>query len=186
MTVDLNLEHQAPLPKKKDYAIGAIGAGFIMRDCHLVAYGHAGYKVVAIAAPRPAQTREVAGLRGIPKVYDTYQDLFAQGRPLNATSESAPTPLNRVALSDQRNLSASAHTLCDITGEGHMILARFENGRFPLRVQFRDQLPLGAVKLAVSRRVELEVRPALNFGWENEGPAADHHGRMVELRLHEG
>ena len=58
MTVDLNLEHQAPLPKRKDYAIGAIGAGFIMRDCHLVAYGHAGYKVVAITSQPPAQARE--------------------------------------------------------------------------------------------------------------------------------
>jgi predicted dehydrogenase len=77
MTVDLNLEHQAPLPKKKDYAIGAIGAGFIMRDCHLVAYGQAGYKVVAITAHPPAQAREVARLRGIPKVYDTYQELLA-------------------------------------------------------------------------------------------------------------
>jgi len=76
MTVDLNLEHQAPVPKK-NYAIGAIGAGFIMRDCHLVAYGHAGYTVAAITSHPPAQAHEVARLRGVPKVYETTHDLLA-------------------------------------------------------------------------------------------------------------
>ena len=31
MTIDLNLEHHAPIAKKKDYLIGAVGAGAIMR-----------------------------------------------------------------------------------------------------------------------------------------------------------
>ena len=26
------------MPEKKDFRIGCIGSGFIMRDCHLVAY----------------------------------------------------------------------------------------------------------------------------------------------------
>jgi predicted dehydrogenase len=77
MAIDLNLEHVAPPPKKKDYRIGAVGAGFIMRDCHLVAYGHAGYNVVAIASASPERAREVARLRGIPQVYNTYQELLA-------------------------------------------------------------------------------------------------------------
>ena len=50
MNIDLNLEHLPVLPRKKDYRIGAIGAGFIMRDIHLVAYKNAGFNVVAIAA----------------------------------------------------------------------------------------------------------------------------------------
>jgi len=77
MAVDLDLEHVAPPAKKKDYRIGAIGAGFIMRDCHLVAYGHAGYSVVAITSLPPEQAREVAALRGIPKVYDSSEELLA-------------------------------------------------------------------------------------------------------------
>jgi predicted dehydrogenase len=77
MTIDLNLEHLAPAPKKKAYRIGAIGAGFIMRDCHLVAYGHAGYNVVAITSAQPDEAREVAQARGVPKVYNTYQELLA-------------------------------------------------------------------------------------------------------------
>lgn len=77
MTVDLDLQHHAPPPKKKDYRIGAIGAGFIMRDCHLVAYRNAGYNVVAITSQPPEQAREVAQLRGIPKAYNTNEELLA-------------------------------------------------------------------------------------------------------------
>jgi len=45
MDIDLNLEHLPVFPRRKDYRIGAIGAGFIMRDIHLVAYKNAGFNV---------------------------------------------------------------------------------------------------------------------------------------------
>jgi predicted dehydrogenase len=77
MAIDLDLEHVAPAPRRKDYRIGAIGAGFIMSECHLVAYGHAGYSVVAIASASPEESRHVAQAHGIPKVYTTYQELLA-------------------------------------------------------------------------------------------------------------
>jgi len=75
--LDLNLEHIAPPPKRKDFAIGVVGAGFIVRDIQLVAYAHAGYNVQAIACDAPEQARSAAQLRGVPKVYDTYQELLA-------------------------------------------------------------------------------------------------------------
>jgi len=77
MTLDLNLEHLPPPPKRKDFRIGAIGAGFIMRDVHLVAYAHAGYNVVAITSQPPEGAREAARARGIPKVYATNEELLA-------------------------------------------------------------------------------------------------------------
>lgn len=77
MTVDLDLQHVAPPPKKKDYGIGVIGAGFIVRDVQLVAYRDAGYEVKAIASRQPARAEKVAKLRGIPKVYDSYRELLA-------------------------------------------------------------------------------------------------------------
>ncbi len=75
--LDLNLNHQAPPPKRKDYGIGVIGAGFIVRDVQLAAYGHAGYNVRAIACDVPALACEVAKLRGVPKAYDTCSELLA-------------------------------------------------------------------------------------------------------------
>jgi predicted dehydrogenase len=57
--VSLDLNHTAPLPKKK-YRIGAVGNGFIMRDVQFVAYRNAGFEVVANAAGPDAA--EVAAL----------------------------------------------------------------------------------------------------------------------------
>ncbi|MGD0923134.1 MAG: Gfo/Idh/MocA family oxidoreductase, partial [Terriglobia bacterium] len=96
MTVDLNLEHVPPPPKKKDYRIGAMGAGFIMRDCHLVAYHNAGYNVVAITAQPPEQAREVAQLRGISKVYDTNEELLAD--PTIEVVDIAVPPQHQLAI----------------------------------------------------------------------------------------
>src|SRR5262249_54034602 len=62
---------------RKHYRIGVIGAGFIVRDVQLVAYRNAGYNVVGIAARNVERTREVAQLRGIPKVYEDWRELIA-------------------------------------------------------------------------------------------------------------
>ena len=44
------IEHLPRLPRDKSIGIGCIGSGFIMADCHLVAYRKAGFNPVAIAA----------------------------------------------------------------------------------------------------------------------------------------
>jgi len=80
MNIDLNLEHLPLLPRRRDFRIGAIGAGFIMRDIHLLAYENAGFNVVAISSRDPAQARATAELRGIPKVHGTWQELLADDR----------------------------------------------------------------------------------------------------------
>jgi len=77
MDIDLNLDHMPRLPEKKDWRVGCVGAGFIMRDIHLVAYGRAGYNAVAITSADPEQTRATAEQHGIPKVYESYQELVA-------------------------------------------------------------------------------------------------------------
>ena len=65
----MNLAHLAPLPRDRSIGIGCIGAGFIMAECHLVAYLAAGLKPVAIFAPRRAAAEEVAARHGIPTVH---------------------------------------------------------------------------------------------------------------------
>ncbi len=61
----MNLHHQ-PAPPQKAYRIGAVGAGFIMRDVQMVAYRNAGFEVVANAAGPDAA--EVARLLDNPQV----------------------------------------------------------------------------------------------------------------------
>ncbi len=80
MPIDLMLDHMPAPPAGKDFAIGVIGSGFIIRDIQLVAYRDAGYKVVAIASAEPASARAVAELRGVPSVHATYQELIADPR----------------------------------------------------------------------------------------------------------
>jgi predicted dehydrogenase len=75
--MDLSLDYLPRLPRRKDFRIGCVGAGFIMRDCHLVAYRQAGFNPVAIASRNPASARAVAARHAIPRVYDTWQELLA-------------------------------------------------------------------------------------------------------------
>ncbi len=64
------------LPTNKDTGIGCVGSGFIMADCHLEAYTQAGFNPVAIASRNPEHAREVSTRHGIPRVYDTYQQML--------------------------------------------------------------------------------------------------------------
>lgn len=72
--VDLN--YRPTLPRRMDWRIGCVGAGFIMRDCHLVAYRNAGFNPVAIASRNPATAREVAGTHRIETVHESVEALL--------------------------------------------------------------------------------------------------------------
>src|SRR5437870_11917618 len=76
-SMDSPLDYLPRLPRRQDVRIGCVGAGFIMRDCHLVAYRQAGFNPVAIASRDPARAREVAEARGVPRCYASYDDLLA-------------------------------------------------------------------------------------------------------------
>ena len=70
------LDHLPKLPRNKNLGIGCIGSGFIMADCHLVAYRQAGFNPVAIAARNLDRTKQVAERHNIPKVYEDYRELL--------------------------------------------------------------------------------------------------------------
>ncbi len=75
--MDSPLDYLPRLPRRKDFRIGCLGAGFIMRDCHLVAYRQAGFNPVAIASRDPAHARAVAERHAIPRCHATIDDLLA-------------------------------------------------------------------------------------------------------------
>ncbi len=76
--IDLNTGPN--LPSKTDYGIGCVGAGFIMKDIHLVAYAEAGFDVVAIASRTPDNARAAADERGVGTVYDSWEELLDDER----------------------------------------------------------------------------------------------------------
>lgn len=76
----IELDYLPELPREPLPGIGCIGAGFIMADCHLVAYRAAGIQPLAITSRRPGRAAEVALRHQIGGVYATYQELLADSR----------------------------------------------------------------------------------------------------------
>src|SRR5213596_1074823 len=76
MRSSLDLEIHSPLPQRKDFRIGILGAGFIVNDCHLVAYRKAGFNPVAIASRTRAHAERTAQRHHLPRVGDSYTELL--------------------------------------------------------------------------------------------------------------
>jgi predicted dehydrogenase len=72
----MELNIHPPLPRRKDFRIGILGSGFIVNDCHLVAYRKAGFNPVAIASRTKENAQQVAQRHQIPKVYESYERLL--------------------------------------------------------------------------------------------------------------
>src|SRR5882672_2461626 len=73
-----DLDYKATMPEAPDqYGIGIIGAGFIVRDCHLVAYAQAGFRVVGITSRTRQTAEEVAAARQVSRVHDSIESLLA-------------------------------------------------------------------------------------------------------------
>lgn len=75
--MSLDLKYRPEMPTARDVPIGCVGAGFIMADCHLVAYRKAGFNPVAIYAPSAQRRDEAASRHAIPRVYDSLDRLLA-------------------------------------------------------------------------------------------------------------
>jgi predicted dehydrogenase len=75
--VDNPLNILPRLPRRRDFRIGCVGAGFIMRDCHLVAYRQAGFNPAAITSRDAARARAVAEQHSIPRCHDSVAALLA-------------------------------------------------------------------------------------------------------------
>src|ERR1043166_1409604 len=71
-----NFSIHPPMPARKDFRIGIIGSGFIVNDCHLVAYRKAGFNPVAIASYNIENAVRVAERHSISKVYESAEQLL--------------------------------------------------------------------------------------------------------------
>ncbi len=72
--MDLNIH--PILPARRDFRIGILGSGFIINECHLVAYRKAGFNPVAIASRSHAHAQRVAEHHQIGRVYATLDQLL--------------------------------------------------------------------------------------------------------------
>jgi predicted dehydrogenase len=77
MDADFAIPDPRPdFPARGDHRIGVVGAGFIVRDCHLVAYADAGWDVVALTSRSIAKAEEVASLRKVRRVYPSLEAML--------------------------------------------------------------------------------------------------------------
>lgn len=99
--LDLNLDTLPHRPPRSDYGIGVIGAGFIIRDCHLLAYQNAGFRRVAIASRTRANAEAAAELRGVERVYDRWEQLLEDPEveilDLGVPPDEQPAMLRQIA-----------------------------------------------------------------------------------------
>ncbi len=72
-----NLTSPHPLPRRRDVRIGVIGSGFIVNDCHLVAYRRAGFNPVAIASRTRDHAAAVASRHGIATVHESIERMLS-------------------------------------------------------------------------------------------------------------
>ncbi|MDX1961948.1 MAG: Gfo/Idh/MocA family oxidoreductase [Pirellulales bacterium] len=68
----LKLNYLPTLPRDRSPGIGCIGAGFIMADCHLVAYSAAGFNPVAISSHSGKSAQAAAKRHKIPHATSDY------------------------------------------------------------------------------------------------------------------
>jgi predicted dehydrogenase len=71
----IDLDYGVHFAKKLDYGIGICGAGFIVKECHLPAYKKAGFNVKGIYTRTRSKAENLAKIYGIPKVYDSFEEL---------------------------------------------------------------------------------------------------------------
>ncbi len=67
-----------PLPKLR---IGVIGTGFIVRECHLVAYQRAGIEICGIVGRDQEKAKKIASQFAIPLVANSVDELLAKAKP---------------------------------------------------------------------------------------------------------
>lgn len=76
--IALNIDPIAP--RRLDFRIGTVGAGFIVREQQMVAYREMGFNPYAITSLNRAESEAVAKRHAIGRVYDTWQELIADER----------------------------------------------------------------------------------------------------------
>ncbi len=170
------LHYLPTLPKRKDWRIGVAGAGFIVRDCHLVAYQQAGFNAVAIASRNPATARAVAELRGVPTVHDTYDALFADPQieilDIAVPPDAQPDLIRQAVAAGkgrlrgilaQKPLALSVADAQDVVGccaDAGVVLAVNQNMRFDQSVRaMKDLLDRGWLGEPVFASIDMRAVP---------------------------
>jgi predicted dehydrogenase len=172
---ELTLNFRPRLPRRQDFRIGCIGSGFIMRDCHLLAYRNAGFNPVAIASRNHESARAVAAQYAIPRVHATVEDLLADDsiEVLDiAVPPDVQPDLIRRALEKRKNLRGvlaqkplalsvkDARDLVDRCARAGVVLGVNQNMRYDQSVRaMKDLLSRGWLGEPVLATIDMRAIP---------------------------
>lgn len=170
-----DLNHEPTLPENRDVGIGCIGAGFIMADCHLVAYRQAGFRPVAIASRSRARAGEVAERHSIPAVYDDWRAVIADAGVEVvdiAVPPHAQPPVIEAIAADPRGVRGilaqkplaldyrTAERLVGLCRDAGVVLAVNQNMRYDQSIRaLKDLLTRGLIGEPVLATIDMRAIP---------------------------
>lgn len=192
--MNFDLGHQARRPPKSDYRIGAIGAGFIMRDVQLAAYKNAGYVVGAICGATVEAALAAAKERGVARVYRSYQELLAD--PSIEVADIAVPPhlqlaVVREAVAQRDHIKgilaqkplamnyAEARELVNLCAEAGVTLAVNQNMRYDQSIRaLKTLLTRGDLGEPVLGTIEMRAIPHWQT-WLRDYPGLTLHAMSI-------
>src|SRR3954447_17854938 len=170
-----NQGHLPILPVNRDVGIGVVGAGFIVRDCHLVAYADAGFKVVGLTSRTLSTAREVAALRGVPRVFDSLEAMLdapeVEVVDVAVPPDAQPVVIRRIldhrrrpcGILAQKPLAmtyAGAKAIVDDCASAGVVLQVNQNMRFDHSVRaLKTLLDRGALGAPVLATIDMRAIP---------------------------
>jgi predicted dehydrogenase len=176
--LDLDL---APRLGTASYRIGIIGAGKIVRECHLPAYRSVGWEVVRIASRTLGTAQAAADAFGIPEASDDLLDVVRDER-VDVVDISLPPHLHRefaeaafaagkhVML--QKPMAATlddARAIVQAAARAGIKLAVNQNGRWDPAIRAcRELLDRGVFGSLVTASIEMRTRQPWQEFWKDD------------------
>ena len=182
----------APDPITARYRIGIVGAGAIVRGCHLPAYRSAGFEVVRIASRTAERARSVAQEFGVPAWSGDLHDVIRDER-VEVVDLVIPDHLHREYA--EAAFAAGKHVLCQkpmattlddaraIVEAGERagrVLAVNQNGRWDPAIRACAELVRrGVFGTLVTASIEMRTRQPWQEYWKD----AQHYPRLMLLGM---
>ncbi len=182
----------APRFGSRSYRIGVIGAGKIVRECHLPAYRSAGWEVVRIASRTAESAQQAADEFGIPASSGHFEDVIADDRvevvdislPSHRHPDVAIAALEAgkhvLLQKPMANTLQEARAIVDAADRAGVKLAVNQNGRWDPAIQAcRALLDRGVFGQLITASIEMRTRQPWQEYWKDR----DHYPRLMLLGM---
>lgn len=182
----------APQLASESYRIGIIGAGRIVRDCHLPAYRAAGWEVVRIASRTAESAQAAAEVFGIPASSADFDDVIADERvdvvdislPSHRHPEVAIKALEAgkhvLLQKPMANSLDEARPIVEAAERAGVKLAVNQNGRWDPAIRAcRELLERGVFGQLITASIDMRTRQPWQEYWKDD----EHYPRLMLLGM---